>query len=116
MHSIYQQLPQGHIRLLTLHPGDASAELSCTLQSTPLESAQEYEAVSYAWGSEGFTDSLAVSPSPDRTTDQAVVVVSITPHVTCLLRSLRRAAEPRVLWIDAICINQADIPERSVQV
>ncbi|KAK2035968.1 hypothetical protein LZ31DRAFT_571635 [Colletotrichum somersetense] len=114
MHSIYQQLPQGHIRLLTLHPGDASAELSCTLQSTPLESAPEYEAVSYAWGSEGFTDSLAVSSSPDRTTDQGVV--SITPNVTCLLRSLRRAAKPRVLWIDAISINQTDIPERSVQV
>ncbi|KAK2031669.1 hypothetical protein LX32DRAFT_680988 [Colletotrichum zoysiae] len=114
MHYIYQQLPQGHIRLLTLHPGDASAELSCTLQSTPLESAPEYEAVSYAWGSEGFTDSLAVSSSPERTTDEGVV--SITPNVTCLLRSLRRAAEPRVLWIDAICINQTDTPERSVQV
>ncbi|EFQ30450.1 heterokaryon incompatibility protein [Colletotrichum graminicola] len=114
MHSIYQHLPQGYIRLLTLQPGDVSAELSCTLQSTPLESAPEYEAVSYAWGSEGFTDSLAVSSSPGPTTSQAVV--SITPNVTCLLKSLRRATEPRVLWIDAICINQADISERGVQV
>ncbi|KAK2009000.1 hypothetical protein LZ32DRAFT_631198 [Colletotrichum eremochloae] len=114
MHSVYQHLPQGYIQLLTLHPDDASAKLLCTLQSTSLESAPEYEAVSYAWGSEGLTDTLTISSSPDPKTYQAVV--SITPNVTSLLQSLRRADGPRVLWIDAICINQADISERNVQV
>ncbi|GKT90006.1 heterokaryon incompatibility protein [Colletotrichum tofieldiae] len=118
MHPIYRYLPQGDIRLLTLHPGDALATLSCTLQSTPLESAPDYEAVSYAWGSGDLSDTLTVFSNPDPTSDHASSSggVAITPHVTALLRSLRRAAEPRVLWIDAICINQADISERSVQV
>ncbi|KAK1969564.1 hypothetical protein LY78DRAFT_678439 [Colletotrichum sublineola] len=115
MHSVYQHLPQGCIRLLTLHPDDASAKLLCTLQSTSLESAPEYEAVSYAWGDPKVSQIPSPSrPAQTRKTYQAVV--SITPNVTSLLQSLRRADGPRVLWIDAICINQVDISERNVQV
>jgi hypothetical protein len=40
----------------------------------------------------------------------------ITPNVDYMLRHLRHPIKQRCLWIDAICLNQADNAEKSVQV
>jgi hypothetical protein len=40
----------------------------------------------------------------------------ITNNMECALRHLRYTESPRVLWVDAICINQQDIDEKSKQV
>jgi Heterokaryon incompatibility protein (HET) len=40
----------------------------------------------------------------------------VTSSVALALRSLRGTLRNRILWIDAICINQADLCERSQQV
>jgi hypothetical protein len=40
----------------------------------------------------------------------------ITSNLEAALQQLRLVDEPRVLWIDAICINQDDVHERSRQV
>ena len=37
-------------------------------------------------------------------------------NLYCAIKALRREHEPRAIWIDAICINQADIAERGFQV
>lgn len=120
MHPVYQDLPDGHIRLLTIHPGDEASALSGIIRSAPLELAPNYEAVSYAWGAEDFTDALDVVCDTGSTSTSSetkdVRSIPITPNVTSLLNSLRYPNEPRVLWIDAICINQANASERSVQV
>lgn len=42
--------------------------------------------------------------------------IYITKNLALALRHLRRMASPRVLWIDALCINQIDIAERNHQV
>jgi len=42
--------------------------------------------------------------------------VEATQNLAAALVDLRYPAEPRVLWIDAICINQKDKSERSSQV
>ncbi|KAH9233416.1 hypothetical protein K456DRAFT_1838489 [Colletotrichum gloeosporioides 23] len=122
MHSVYRNLPRGHIRLLTVHPGNETTALSGTLHSTPLEAAPEFEAVSYAWDTGSFTETLNIisNPSTVSTSGEHEVSgaghISITRNVTSLLRCLRRESEARVLWIDAICINQANISERNDQV
>lgn len=43
-------------------------------------------------------------------------MVEITANCDAALRRLRDLNEPRVLWIDAICINQEDQSERSLQI
>ena len=66
----------------------------------------EYEALSYAWGT-------TISPH------KALVdkfELSITESLDHGLRRLRFGDRPRTLWIDALCINQRDIEERSHQV
>ncbi|KAF6839369.1 heterokaryon incompatibility protein [Colletotrichum plurivorum] len=118
MSPLYPDLPDGHIRILTLQPGDETTSLSGVLRSVPLESAPDFEAVSYAWGTEEFTDTLdiAFATEPNSGEKELSGSISITPNVTSLLRSLRNATDHRVLWIDAICINQANASERSAQV
>jgi vancomycin permeability regulator SanA len=40
----------------------------------------------------------------------------ITQNLHIALQYLRQKDKPRLFWIDAICINQTDLEERSAQV
>jgi hypothetical protein len=88
------------IRLLTIWPGQNVAPIRCTMSSTTLESNHdEYDALSYTWGSplrirEIFLDGKQFF---------------VTQNLERALRNLRQPDGPRVMWIDAICINQFDI-------
>ncbi|KAG8164356.1 hypothetical protein KVR01_006274 [Diaporthe batatas] len=70
-----------------------------------------YEALSYAWG---FTESRNVIYVQCPDGDHRKILV--TENLALALRDLRFTAARRRLWIDAICINQEDIKERSAQV
>ncbi|TPX14030.1 uncharacterized protein E0L32_000424 [Thyridium curvatum] len=75
-----------HIRVLELKPGSAADPLQARLVEVDLDAAGPFEALSYVWG------------DPRRS-----------------LR-LRRGAETRLIWADAICINQEDLDECPQQV
>lgn len=100
------------IRLIVLDPAiHDDAPLSCSIvQRRRSEQDQTYSAVSYAWGKPEFSRHLNMrcgdSPS----------YLRITPNVEDLMRRLRAPGEPRYLWIDAICLNQADELEKAQQV
>ncbi|KAK5710073.1 hypothetical protein LTR17_019186 [Elasticomyces elasticus] len=103
---VYDDLPEGSIRLLELLPGTNDDQLACRLVTTPLEDAPRYEAMSYVWG----------TPEPSGLVQCQGTRITIT---TNLAHGLRRVRDPdvlRVLWADQICINQADLNERSAQV
>ena len=72
----------------------------------------EYETVSYAWGGENGDNSLSqpvfVGPYWD--------VLLQTRNCATLLRYLRPGRGLRMVWVDAICINQRDVAERESQV
>jgi hypothetical protein len=96
------------IRLLRLfHAPDPSYPIRCSLFNTTLSSAPPYIALSYSWG--------------DKSGSQPIIVysktLSVTPNLKHALKRLRpKSGEPElVLWVDAICINQEDIPERNIQ-
>jgi hypothetical protein len=77
-----------------------------------------YEALSYTWGSMECTEvayvyeSCATAQGPR----DPGTILNIGQNLTCALRHLRYPNKSRTLWIDAICINQTDIGERSAQV
>ncbi|CAG8958801.1 hypothetical protein HYFRA_00011752 [Hymenoscyphus fraxineus] len=97
------------IRLVTILPGDFDDEIHCTLSLASLDDPLDYEALSYVWGETG---------NPDLMREVFIdgVLSSVTINLEVALRYLRYKSEPRVMWIDAICINQKDNDERGSQV
>jgi hypothetical protein len=107
--SVYKPFQPGEdIRLVEIHPGNAPADVRCSILHTNLNQAPQYEALSYTWGSN--EDRQTISCGPDGAT------IDVTSNCKSSLRRLRRSTESRLVWIDAICINQSDIPERNAQV
>lgn len=70
-----------------------------------------FTALSYVWGSPENPKTIFV-----RNSDGEFGTLSVTRNLEEALRHLRWTDKPRVMWIDAICINQGDMDERSKQV
>lgn len=107
--STYIQLPKVPvvIRLIVLIPSkNESAGIECLLSPRPLSSKPQYEALSYTWGDPAETRAITVNRKPFR----------VTKNLHIALHHLRDRVTPRVVWIDAICINQNDVPEKTHQV
>lgn len=106
--------PTVTIRQLILIPAvSRHATIHCRLDVVDLEEAhaQRYEALSYCWG----------DPQAKRhTIFLNDCTFPITSNLNAALLQLRHRSQQQTLWVDAICINQAEdalaIHERSAQV
>jgi hypothetical protein len=67
---------------------------------------QDFEALSYTWGDLSQKHRITLSGKD----------FEVTTNLEGALRHLRKTNEPRILWIDAICIDQNNIEEKNVQV
>jgi hypothetical protein len=95
------------IRLVILLPAtDSSSPIECRLEHTNLGRSRPYEALSYVWGMPEFTQEIILDGQP----------FHVTSNLETALRQLRNSHEERVLWIDAISIDQTDLDERRVQI
>ena len=68
---------------------------------------ENHEAISYTWGE-------ATLIYPVYLADGSHILV--TRNLDSALRRFRNAIEPRVLWADAICINQIDDGEKALHI
>ncbi|KAK4112968.1 HET-domain-containing protein, partial [Canariomyces notabilis] len=96
----------GKIRLLSVLPGVGEEVIRCTLRIATLLDLDSYEAMSYEWGEPGLGRTILVNDSE----------FEVGENLFQALRHLRLPDSARVLWIDAICINQSDLRERNHQV
>lgn len=105
------------IRLLHLQPRhdsrtketnheEAAEDIRCTFTLASLQDNVGYEALSYVWGTTEAAASILVHGSR----------FLVTNHLKSILEHLRYEDRERVLWIDALCIDQSDVSERSQQV
>ena len=101
----YGQTPP-FTRIMLLGAGVGGEPLSCSLTIVNVESCPPFEALSYVWG-----QARAVHPV---LCDGGAV--SITQNLDDALRSLRLPTQARRLWVDAVCIDQQNLDERSRQV
>ena len=109
----YKYAPLQHpdsIRLLVLIPGEMDSPIQTYLAEYRLQENPPYEAVSYTWANEEGDCSLS---SQIRCDDARLWV---TKNCELALRYLRETDSERILWVDAICINQKDVGERGHQV
>src|SRR5437763_2617986 len=73
---------------------------------TTTASAVAYEALSYTWGAESSLQQITLNNR----------VFKVRQNLFAALKHLRDQRRPRVLWIDAISINQADTVEKGHQI
>ncbi|KAJ4301911.1 hypothetical protein N0V90_004007 [Kalmusia sp. IMI 367209] len=95
-----------NIRLLILQPGSFDGPIYCQLEQVSLGAGHAYTALSYVWGNASDTSSISLDGKS----------YNITKNLECALRRLRYNTSPRVLWVDAVCIDQRNIKEKTHQV
>ena len=95
------------IRLLEVQP-DANRDepIVCRLFKVSLNDRDHYNALSYVWGEKETCPTIQVNG----------VVIEVTPNLHGALKRIRHKEDKRVIWIDAICINQADLTEKEYQI
>jgi hypothetical protein len=107
----YHHKPLGYVdsmRFLELFPGIKGSPLRCSITEARKSDEPLYEALSYAWGEPVFSHTIEEVPSGTH--------LSITVDLYDALQSIRDQQTSRVLWVDAICINQLDLEEKGHQV
>ena len=97
--------PHLEIRLLELLPGTGKDKVHCRL-SARLSELPTYEPLSYFWGPPTHTIEIFVNGDS----------FLVTRNLGAALTWLRRPDAARVLWVDAICINQEDKLEKRDQI
>nr|POE74659.1 heterokaryon incompatibility protein 6, or allele [Quercus suber] len=104
----YRTIADGHaFRLVVLLPGTGDSPIKCEMiWESSDRPRRQYKCLSYNWGT--------------NIRDAAILCdgyrFPVTENLLKALRSLRRPKTNLLIWIDQICINQDDLPERSQQV
>lgn len=107
--TIYSHLEDSDgIRLLYLLPRYRKDDdsIRCSIKHVKLSQLPQYEALSYMWGPDGNHRPIDIDGN----------ICYVRCNLWSALYHLRLEDEARVLWIDAICINQTDVAERNYQV
>ncbi|KAF2818752.1 HET-domain-containing protein [Ophiobolus disseminans] len=102
----YEPLQASEIRLLDLQPGRHVDQIRCAMRRVALTDKSPYESLSYCWGTAREEKEVQCDGS----------TIPVTRNLFGALQHLRLEDAPRTLWIDAICINQANTVERGEQV
>ncbi|KAL9046329.1 MAG: hypothetical protein Q9214_000809 [Letrouitia sp. 1 TL-2023] len=105
------ELAVGEFRILFLQPArDKADDIHCLLMKDHLgpKSGNKpiYEALSYTWGEAKEMHIIFVNERP----------FPVIPNLFVALKYLRKTEESRILWIDAICIDQNSLLEKTHQV
>ncbi|KAK5708475.1 hypothetical protein LTR17_020654 [Elasticomyces elasticus] len=94
------------IRILRLQQGRPDDPLRGSLSIVSLLTSPTYDALSYMWGSSSLADTIYISRRK----------LPITASLAAALRNLRYPDADLMIWVDAVCIDQANLAERGDQV
>ncbi|MCJ1378393.1 hypothetical protein MMC17_001491 [Xylographa soralifera] len=100
--------PQTHdFRLITLLPGGRDDAIKCRLTEACFKDSPRYEALSYTWGGK---------PAGFPMIEVDGLQFPIFSNLRIALFHLRSEDVDRVIWIDAVCIDQLNEKEKSSQI
>ncbi len=105
----YRPLLEGkYIRLLAIHPSpiDDSIVICSMLHGSIAETKGKYEALSYTWGCDTPSNSMIIDGK----------IAYVRDNLFEAIKHLRLISDIRIVWVDALCINQVDLVERESQV
>ncbi|KXX74630.1 Heterokaryon incompatibility protein 6, OR allele [Madurella mycetomatis] len=94
------------VRLLTLEKGSMEDPIKCEVNIYDFDQKLygEYETLSYVWG--GPEEAIKVGGNTE---------FKVKKNLAEALRHIRAEDKTRLLWVDAICINQGDKVEKGQQ-
>ncbi|KAL8776536.1 MAG: hypothetical protein Q9213_008231 [Squamulea squamosa] len=111
--SVYEglELTESQFRILMLSPSaNKTDDIHCTLIKATFKTNPDrepvYQALSYVWGDAREKRIIYVNDVP----------VAVTVNLFIALKYLRKVDETRALWIDAVCIDQNNLAEKTHQV
>ncbi|KAF5879373.1 putative ankyrin repeat protein [Botrytis fragariae] len=97
-------------RLVILYPSNnPDSPLRCGICTDSLDNNPDYVALSYAWGK--YNEEMLMLKVYGNGFS-----LRLRPNLHSALVHLREETEPRMLWIDAICIDMQNFEERSFQI
>ncbi|KAK3325073.1 heterokaryon incompatibility protein-domain-containing protein [Apodospora peruviana] len=107
---VYDTLPQGQFfRYLVLEPStNYNLPLTGRLVTSEIDQAPAFDAISYVWGNPAQVSEISIIGHSN--------TICLTASLRDTLRRVRLPDRQRNVWADQICINQADLAERSHQV
>ncbi|KAI9157896.1 heterokaryon incompatibility protein-domain-containing protein [Paramyrothecium foliicola] len=93
-------------RVVVLLPGQHHNAVRCELRVVSMVDSPSYEVVSYLWGpaTRGLTVILEGVP------------MVVTDNLYSALTHIRYPDKERIIWVDALSINQSDVQEKTQQV
>jgi hypothetical protein len=94
------------IRILDLWPADEQWGIEADLRTVRLADHPTFEALSYEWGDPKKSYSISVRGKRFR----------VTANLWNALHNVRHETVTKALWVDAICIDQTNLDEKSSQV
>lgn len=107
----YNYKPLKHpreIRLLEIAPGSDDIPLAGKIRHVSVDTKHSFWALSYCWG--------VLTPLAPHFFQTAEGSIRITASLHSALISMREKGITTLVWADAICINQQDSIEKSVQI
>jgi hypothetical protein len=131
----YSDIGRDQVRLLIIKEGHDEDDINAMLQVVDDDQLGTddycYEALSYHWGEGGEWHNIIIQDEwnmkPIRKFEDAVfgkmnaeglrsTRLYVRPNLYCALKRLRAHDRPVALWVDALCINQQDEAEKTIQV
>lgn len=106
----YTKLAERHIRLILIHR-DWKLRVSYHLIDVDLDTAPPYETISYTWGDSKEFEEIIINQKAFQTPRTVADILRRRSKIVGL-----QPGRTRALWIDYLCINQEDIPEKNKQV
>lgn len=108
---------EAQIRILTIEPNPCvGAPLRGSLRTEEVADKPRYAALSYYWGVGIDSDRILVQGT-DTGPSSATFEIPVLRVLATALRHFRaNTTKPFRIWTDAVCINQWDNKERSIQV
>jgi heterokaryon incompatibility protein (HET) len=105
---LFKLFPESHESLTSKVLGRKlhATSLYGTLIEVDLAGQPSYECLSYTWGQSDSSRVLWLDEN----------IIPISDNLDLALRSLQLEDQPRLLWVDFVCINQMDLDERKNQV
>ncbi|KAL3426540.1 HET domain-containing protein [Phlyctema vagabunda] len=94
------------IRLLRLHSRRSGEIPSCEIFHASLDGEVGFKALSYTWGDASLRGVVKVDGQ----------AIAVTRNLSEALGDIRGMQSDKIVWVDALCIDQANIRERSHQV